>query len=77
MKVVTANRPSDGVAVWLAADHSWTRTIEDAEVAFDEVTEEKLERAGRAALLKKEVVDLDTVDVELVGGHVRPLPCAA
>lgn len=77
MKVVTANRPSDGVAVWLAADHSWARTIEGAEVAFDEVTEEKLERAGRAALLKKEVVDLDTVDVELVGGHVRPLPCAA
>ncbi|TWG49161.1 MULTISPECIES: DUF2849 domain-containing protein [unclassified Aminobacter] len=73
MKVLTANRLTNGEAVWLAADHSWTPTIQGAEIALDEATEEKLIRAGKAALCKNEVVDVNLIDVELVDGVVRPV----
>ena len=73
MKVLTANRLTNGEAVWLAADHSWTPTIQGAEIALDEATEEKLIRAAKAALCKNEVVDVNLIDVELVDGVVRPV----
>ncbi len=73
MKILTANRLVDGVAVWLAADHSWAASIHAAEIARDAAIEEKLERAGRAALCKNEVVDVELVDIELVAGAIRPV----
>lgn len=73
MKMLTATRISNGKAVWLAADHSWVDSAEAAEIARDEATREKLERAGRAALLKKEVAELRLVDVTVAEEHVRPL----
>lgn len=72
MKVLTANRLSDGEVVWLAADHSWAATIDAAEIGRDETTVEKLERAGKAAALKNEVVDVSLIDVEIVDGALRP-----
>lgn len=72
MKILTANRLTDGEAVWLAADHSWANAIEAAEIARDAATVEKLERAGRAALCKNEVVDVNLIDVEIVEGRVLP-----
>lgn len=73
MKILTANRLSDGEAVWLAADHSWAGTIHAAEIAFDKAVEEKLERAGKAALLKNEVIDVNLIDVVIVDGGIHPL----
>jgi hypothetical protein len=73
MKILTANRLTDGEAVWLAPDHSWAVSIAIAEIARDKASEEKLERTGRAALLKNEVVDVVLVDIEIVDGAVRPL----
>lgn len=73
MKILTANRLSDGEAVWLAADHSWSEAIDAAELARDAATEERLERAGKAAFLKNEVVDVNLIDVEVVDGAIRPL----
>jgi hypothetical protein len=73
MKILTANRLSDGAAVWLTRDHSWATRIEAAELAADDATAEKLERAGRAAFLKNEVVDVNLIDVALEAGAVRPL----
>ncbi|MEO3997770.1 DUF2849 domain-containing protein [Mesorhizobium sp. CAU 1732] len=72
MKVLTANRLIDGEAVWLASDHSWAETIHAAEIARDTETEEKLERAGKAAYLKNEVVDVNLIDIQLVDGSIRP-----
>lgn len=72
MKVLTANRLTDGEAVWLAPDHSWAETIDAAEIGRDEATVEKLERAGTAAALKNEVVDVNLIDVEIVEDGVRP-----
>ncbi len=73
MKILTANRLIDGEAVWLAADHSWARSVDAAEIARDAATEEKLDRAGRAAVCKNEVLDVEFVDVEIVAGRIRPL----
>ena len=73
MKILTANRLADGEAVWLAADHSWAASIEDAEIARDVATVEKLERAGKAALAKNEVVDVALVDIAIVANGIRPL----
>ncbi|MEZ5810163.1 MAG: DUF2849 domain-containing protein [Rhizobiaceae bacterium] len=72
MKILTANRLTDGEAVWLSGDHSWAVSIEAAEIARNEAVEEKLNRAGHAALLKNEVIDVNLVDIELVDG--RPVP---
>ena len=72
MKILTANRLIDGEAVWLAADHSWATDIDAAEIAQDKATEEKLERAGKAAFLKNEVVDVNLVDITLVNGAIHP-----
>ena len=72
MKILTANRLTDGEAVWLAADHAWVESIQNAEVVDDAAGEEKLERAGRAAYLKNEVVDVNLIDVTLVDGVIRP-----
>ena len=73
MKMLTANRLANGQAVWLAADHSWAASIEDAEICRDAATEEKLERAGKAALLKNEVADVSFIDIAIVDGVIRPL----
>ena len=73
MKILTANRLTDGEAVWLASDHSWATAIDAGEIAADEATEEKLRRAGQAAFLKNEVVDVNLIEVEIVGGRVRPV----
>jgi hypothetical protein len=72
MKVMTANRLADGEAVWLAADHSWCGTIDGAEVAQTPQMEEKLMRAGTAAFLKDEVVDVNLINVEIVDGRIVP-----
>lgn len=63
MKVLKARRLPDGKTVWLASDHSWVADREAAEVACDCVTEEKLQRAARAALCKKEVASAAFVEL--------------
>jgi hypothetical protein len=73
MKVMTANRLTDGEAVWLAADHSWAEGIDGAELASTPEAEEKLTRAGTAAFLKDEVIDINLIDVELADGAVVPI----
>lgn len=72
MKILTANRLRDGQAVWLRRDHSWAEHIGQAEVACDEAALEKLQRAGTAAFLKNEVVDVNLVDVDLADGVIVP-----
>lgn len=72
MKILTANRLNDGIAVWLRADHSWATDIAEAELAREALCEEKLTRAGQAAFLKNEVVDVTLVDVDLVDGEIVP-----
>jgi hypothetical protein len=72
MKILTANRLTDGEAVWFAADQSWAETIERSEIARDKAGEDRLEAIGNAACLNNEVVDVSLVDVDLVDGEIVP-----
>ncbi|MFI0844796.1 DUF2849 domain-containing protein [Mesorhizobium sp. IMUNJ 23232] len=73
MKVLTANRLTDGEAVWLSAARVWAETIDEAEIVNDKTAETELEQAGKASFANNEVVDLELIDIELVDGLIRPL----
>lgn len=73
MKILAANRLTDGVAVWLGEDDVWVEDISQARVVRDKEGEESLLRTGEAAFQRNEVVDAELVDVEVVDGAIRPL----
>jgi hypothetical protein len=73
VKVLTANRLTDGEAVWFAGDKSWSETIADAEIAADKDADARLEAIGKTAHDNNEVVDVNLIDVDVVDGQIRPL----
>jgi uncharacterized protein DUF2849 len=73
MKILTANRLTDGEAVWFSAEQRWSEAIEGAEIAADAAGEARLEAVGKAAYANNEVVDVNLIDVQLVDGTIRPL----
>ncbi|PSJ55598.1 DUF2849 domain-containing protein [Pseudaminobacter soli (ex Li et al. 2025)] len=73
MKILTANRLTDGEAVWFSTDHRWIESIEGSEIAADKAAEERLEAIGKAALDNNQVVDVNLIDIQLVDGEIRPL----
>jgi Protein of unknown function (DUF2849) len=73
MKILTANRLTDGEAVWCAADRSWSETIIGAELARDKAAEERLEAIGKAAFLANQVLDVELIDVEIIDGDIVPV----
>ena len=72
MKILTANRLTDGEAVWYAADGSWIETIEGSEIAAEKASEDRLDAIGKAAHESNLVVDVNLIDVELVDGAITP-----
>lgn len=72
MKVLTANRLADGIAVWFAGDR-WAETVQGAQVAADAQAEARMEQAGKAAYLNNEVVDVNLIDVTVEAGAVVPV----
>ena len=72
-KVLTANRLNDGIAVWLDASGAWAENIDAALVARHAEAIKALEQAGRIGLADNRVVDVNVIDVEETGGHIRPL----
>ncbi|WP_275790927.1 DUF2849 domain-containing protein [Pararhizobium gei] len=72
-KVLTANRLSDGVSVWLDASGHWGLLLQDAFVARHAEAVSALESAGKAALADNKVVDVNVIDIEEVDGVLRPL----
>ena len=73
MKILTANRLSDGEAVWYA-DSRWAETMDGAEIATDKAGEERLDAIGKAAFAANLVLDVALVDVELTDtGAIRPI----
>ena len=73
LKVLTANRLSDGIAVWLGADGDWHEKMEEAFVARHEAALTGLEDAERVAAFDNQVVDVALVDVEERDGRLHPL----
>ena len=72
MKVLTANRLSDGIAVWYA-NGGWAETVGHAVIAHDKAAEDRLDAIGAAAYANNEVVDVNLIDVEVVDGLVEPV----
>ncbi|PBB35527.1 DUF2849 domain-containing protein [Mesorhizobium sp. WSM3868] len=72
MKVLTANRLSDGIAVWYA-DGGWAETVTHADIAHDKAAEDRLEAIGAAAAANNEVVDVNLIDVTVINGVVEPV----
>ena len=67
-KVLTANRLSDGIAVWLGANGQWIETLDTALIARHQEAVDALEEAGKAAFNRNLVVDIDLIAVEEVDG---------
>ena len=72
MKLLAANRLSDGIAVWLGPDGSWVEDICDADIVHDTVGEEHLTAVARAAVAANQIVDPELIDIDFVDGHIRP-----
>lgn len=72
-KVLTANRLSDGVSVWLNAVGNWVESLQDAFVARHAEAVAALETAGTAAFRDNKVVDVNVIDIEEIDGVLHPL----
>lgn len=72
-KVLTANRLSDGISVWLDASGEWIESLQDALIARHPEAVAALEAIGKKALADNKVVDVNVIDVQEVGGRLRPL----
>jgi hypothetical protein len=72
MKILTANRLTDGECLWWG-NGAWNETINGAELAADKDAEARLEAIGKTAFAANFVLDVAIVDVELVDGAIRPL----
>ena len=72
-KVLTANRLSDGISVWLDAAGNWVESLQDAFVARHAEAVSALEATGKAAFADNKVVDVNVIDIEEVDGVLRPL----
>ena len=70
MKVLTANRLSDGEAVWYSAKAGWRQKIVDADVSSDAESEAKLAAIGAAAYANNEVIDVNIIDVANENGRL-------
>ncbi|MBP2559117.1 hypothetical protein J2857_001868 [Neorhizobium galegae] len=72
-KVLTANRLSDGIAVWLDANGQWVENLQDAIVARHAEAVASLEAIGKRDFAENLVVDVTVVEVQEQGGKLWPL----
>lgn len=72
-KVLTANRLTDGIAVWLDAGGKWNEALQDALVARHAEAVAALEEIGKRDFSANLVVDVNVVEVEEINGVIRPL----
>lgn len=69
LKVLTANRLSDGAVVYLGSG-GWSEWIDAASVAADESAAADLEDRGAQAMAQRQVVDPYLIDVTSEGGRL-------
>ncbi|GBD50330.1 DUF2849 domain-containing protein [Methylopila sp. Yamaguchi] len=72
-QIVTANRLSDGVVVYLAPDGGWIDRIDSALVAEGAEALAEAVAAGKRAEAAQEVVESYPIDVTREGGRLKPL----
>jgi hypothetical protein len=71
--VVTANRLTDGIVVYLAPDGGWVEDIAHARFAETEEETKALEELGKQAEKQRLVVAVYPMPVALKDGEVDPL----
>jgi hypothetical protein len=72
--VVTANRLTDGIVVYLAADGSWTEQLAGAHIAETEEEVKGLEAEAEKAVRDRIVVAAYPMDIALKdGGAIDPI----
>ncbi|PHR24804.1 MAG: nitrite reductase [Hoeflea sp.] len=71
-KVLTANRLTDGIAVWLGANGEWTTSLKEAFLARHDDAVAAIEAAGQQALDDNRVVDVNVIEVEETEAGPRP-----
>ncbi|PZU22694.1 MAG: DUF2849 domain-containing protein [Shinella sp.] len=72
-KVLTANRLTDGIAVWLDAAGVWSEDLQQSLVARHEEAVASLEAIGKRDFAANRVVDVAVVDVEEIDGKLWPI----
>src|ERR1700761_3565016 len=72
-KVLTANRLTDGIAVWLNASGEWTTVLQEALVARHAEAVAALEAIGKQSYADNKVVDVNVIDVQETNGVLWPL----
>jgi hypothetical protein len=73
LKVLTANRLSDGVAVWYGQTSIWVERVEDAYAVEAGDAAAKLEQVAAAALSSGHYCDVVVIDVENSVSGLRPV----
>jgi hypothetical protein len=73
LQILTANRLTDGIAVWYDVDGRWNESIARAEIASTKEDAERLEAIGKKAFADNLVLDVNLIDVEVDNGFIRPL----
>jgi hypothetical protein len=71
--VVTANRLTDGIVVYLAANGEWTEQIANARVADTEEETKALQAEAEEAVRERRVVAVYPMAVALQDGAIAPL----
>lgn len=71
--MITANRLSDGVVVFLARGHEWVTSIENAEVHGAGTDGEAV---ARAKLDEERQIVVESYPIEVVDGGGAPMPKA-
>jgi hypothetical protein len=72
-KVLTANRLTDGIAVWLDANGVWVTSLQAALVARHAEAVTALEAIGKKSYADNLVVDVAVVEVQETNGVLWPL----
>ena len=71
--VITANRLTDGIVVYLASEGEWTEQIADARLADTDEEIKALEAEAEKAVQERQVISVYPMPVALNDGAVDPL----
>jgi Protein of unknown function (DUF2849) len=73
MRMIIANRLTDGLVVFLTTDGGWSVDIADGIVIADSAVEEDLLAAAKADEDRCKVIDPNLIDVTMDDGRPRPV----
>jgi hypothetical protein len=73
LQILTANRLTDGIAVWYDVDGRWNESIARANIARSKEDAAQLEAIGNQAFADNLVLDVNLIDIEENNGFIRPL----